>query len=209
MIKLFLFDLGKVLIDFDFDVAIKKLHSFCPVDVKKVETLFRDSSLAKKWDEGLIPQEEFYEIVRKELNLPLEMEQFIPIWNQIFFEMEDSISLARSLKPNYKVIMLSNTNPWHAEYVRKTFQWIKDFDDFITSCDVHVMKPDPRIFKVALERGKVKPSETIYIDDVPENVESARKLGIDALQFITFKKLLNDLKAKNIECEFMTASRCL
>ena len=198
-VKLFIFDLGKVLIDFDFSIAIQRLENFGKVDPSKVQGLFRTSSLSKKWDAGLMNGDEFFKTVRDELELTIPIGQFLPIWNEIFTENKETIRLAEILNQSSRVLILSNTNPWHAEYIRENFPWIHHFYDFIASCDVHLLKPDPEIFKLALKRGNANPYETLYVDDMEENVRQTKSLGFDSILFTGISTLLPELKKRGIK----------
>src|SRR3989338_5120879 len=97
MINFILFDLGKVLIDFDFKIAVSNLRKHCRVDLFKVQALFYKSSFAKDWDRGLLSPEQFYGTVKEKLNLPLEIEEFMPIWNGIFSENTEMVQFARGI----------------------------------------------------------------------------------------------------------------
>ena len=198
MIKLVLFDLGKVLIDFDFKIAVANLRKHCRVDLFKVQALFYKSSFAKDWDRGLLSPEQFYGTVKEKLNLPLEMEEFMPIWNGIFSENTEMVQFARGIGKKKKVAILSNTNPWHAEHIRSHHPWVHDFDHFIASCDVHLLKPDPEIFTLALKRSGAVPGETLYIDDISENVRQARKMGIDAFVFRSYSQMIVEMKRRKL-----------
>ncbi len=198
MINAVIFDLGKVLVDFDFKIAVRRLGDFGLVNPIKVYNLFRNSDLAEQWDKGFMGQESFYETIRRELSLKLKMEEFIPIWNEIFAENEKMVALARALAREKKVVLLSNTNPWHAEYIRENFKWIREMRGFIASCDVQMMKPDPKIYKMALKKARVKPQEAFYIDDLKENVEGARAVGMEAHQFQSYERLLREMKKLKI-----------
>lgn len=197
MIKFFIFDLGKVLIDFDFKFAVQKLRKSGSIDWKKIPALFRNSSLSEKWDKGLLSSQEFYDAIQKELRLSIQMSEFISIWNDIFTEKREMIELARFLNRKNKVFILSNTNPWHADHIRNNYQWIKEFE-FIASCDVKLLKPDPEIYRLTLKKAGHEPSETIYVDDIKEYADSARTLGIDAILFKSTRQLLRELKKRNI-----------
>lgn len=199
MIKTVIFDLGKVLVDFDFKIAVGRLGDFGLVNPIKVYNLFRNSDLAEKWDKGFMPPEEFYETIRSELDLKLTMREFIPIWNEIFAENAKMIALARGLAKDKKVLLLSNTNPWHADYIRKHFRWVHELHGFIASCDVQMMKPDAKIYRHALGKAKAKPQETFYIDDLEENVEAALSLGIAAHRFESYERLLREMKKLKID----------
>jgi FMN phosphatase YigB (HAD superfamily) len=134
MIKLVIFDLGKVLVDFDFKIAIKRLQKICPVNLFKVHSLFTNSPLTENWDKGLISESEFYHTVRSELDIPLEIHEFIPIWNEIFTEKQEMIELAKVIAAKKNVIILSNTNPWHVGYLKNRYPWLNCFHGFIASC---------------------------------------------------------------------------
>jgi len=199
MVELFLFDLGKVLIDFDFAIAIKKLQERNSLNYKKIHALFSDSDLARLWDRGLLSEEAFYLRLKNDLNLKIKMEELIPIWNDIFSEKKESISLALSLKRLYKVMVMTNTNPWHLAYLRERFSWLSEFDGLVASCEVRLLKPEPEIYSLALAQAKVSPEDAIYVDDLIQNVQAAKSLGIDALQFLSFDHLANELKERGFE----------
>lgn len=199
MIRLALFDLGKVLIDFDFAVAIQRIRKSQPLDLFKVKALFQNSDVARSWDKGLIAPEEFYRQVTDALNLKTSKQEFQIIWNEIFTEKREMIEFALSLCNGRKVSVISNTNPWHAEHIRRTYPWIHSFNHFIASCDVHLLKPDPRIFQIALDRNSVAAEETLYVDDLQENVSAAREMGMRAILFQGHKSLLSETKSLRLE----------
>ncbi len=195
---LFIFDLGRVLIDFDFDIAIAKLNEWALIDRAKVTALFMNSKLAKEWDKGLLDADAFYKIIKQELQLPLEMEKFIPIWNDIFTPKEEMIEFALNLAKERKTYIVSNTNPWHFQYLRKKYVWLQEFEEIIASCDVKMLKPDHEIFRFTLRRaGGIAPERTLYIDDVEENILSAKNLGIHSIHFKSHPLLLEALKLKS------------
>jgi putative hydrolase of the HAD superfamily len=208
MIKLFIFDLGKVLLHFDFKPAIEKLSKITPIDFLKVDALFRNSKFAEDWDKGLLSSEKFYSKIQETLHLPLTMDEFIPIWNDIFEEKKEMISLALRLKQNYKVVILSNTNPWHADYIRERYSWINNFD-FFTSCDLHLMKPDPEIYNAVLKKAGAAPSETVYIDDLEPLINGAKKIGIDAILFQNSRHLFDELKKRKIDVGQVEPKLCI
>jgi putative hydrolase of the HAD superfamily len=187
-----------VLIDFDFKIAIGRLQERCPVNLVKVHNLFRDSELSLQWDRGFLSSERFYETIQSELDLPLSLEEFKPFWNEIFAEKKEMIELARSLRGKRKIFVLSNTNPWHIDHLKERYGWLGEFDQVIASCDVRLMKPDPQIYRLALERAGVEPSETFYVDDIPAYVDSARALGIDAVLFKDYAGFLKEAARRGL-----------
>jgi putative hydrolase of the HAD superfamily len=194
-----IFDLGKVLLDFDFTIAIRRLQKLQPVDLAKVQNLFCNSSLAKNWDKGLLSSDNFFAVIQKELNLVLPLEKFKIIWNEIFSEKTEMVEFAKNLHKHKKIAILSNTNPWHAAYVRQHHPWIDEFDHFVASCDVKMLKPDAEIYRLVLKELGASPSETLYIDDLESNVQGAVKAGIQGLVFKGLFQLGKDLKLLGIE----------
>ncbi|RME41038.1 MAG: HAD family phosphatase [Caldilineae bacterium] len=96
----------------------------------------------------------------------------------------DLVAYLRRLKERYTIGLLSNT--WHTDGRTLLLQFgIADAFHFtVTSAEVGVMKPDPRIFHIALQRANARPPEALFVDDFEENVLAARKLGMQAVYFV-------------------------
>lgn len=143
---------------------------------------------------GEITVDELFQFVREELKLAPG--EFMDLYDRFFagdrvdYELVDYI---RSLRPTYKIGIISNA--W-GDLRQMLDQWgITDaFDEIIGSGDEGVLKPDPRIFEIALERLGLKPEEIIFLDDFIENVEAAKKLGIHAVHFQNREQALLELK---------------
>jgi epoxide hydrolase-like predicted phosphatase len=132
---------------------------------------------------GEITVDELFQYVRKELGLaPGEFPDLYARFfagDRVDYELVDFI---RSLKPKYKIGIISNA--W-GDLHKMLDQWgITDaFDIIVGSGDEGILKPDPKIYKIALERLGVKPEEAVFIDDFNENIEGARKQGINTIHF--------------------------
>ena len=198
MTKAIVFDLGRVLIDFDFKLAVEGLKNRCPVDMLKLLTFFSHHSPAKDFDRGTLTEKDFFAAIQKEMDFPLSMEEFAGFWNGIFTEKEEMVRLAKSFKARYKVGILSNTNPWHVRHLREKHGWVFEFDAFVGSCEVKLMKPDPEIYRLMLRKLGVKPEEAFYTDDIEENVKAARKLGMDAVRFKDPGTFFEDVKKRGL-----------
>jgi putative hydrolase of the HAD superfamily len=136
--------------------------------------------------------------VKKEACLEININVFQQIWTKIFTLNPGIEDLLSSLKNRYGLLCLSNTNSWHFEYCMQKFHALKLFDGFILSYEVGKTKPDSAIFEEALKKAATLPDECVYIDDVPEFVETANKLGINGIHFRTVKKLKKELLDLNI-----------
>ena len=93
------------------------------------------------------------------------------------------VQFLQSLRPRYKTAILSNAWPGARRMLTEHFQLHEAVDAFIISSEEGIAKPDPRIYQIALQRLDVRPNETIFVDDFPENVAGAQQLGIIAVLF--------------------------
>jgi len=200
-IKGIIFDLGNVILDFDHRIAAAKIAKFTDMSGEDIYNLFFDSPATGLFEEGKISPEDFFKIVKESLDLKLNFEEFVPIWDEIFFFSEKNLAaynIARALKNNYRVALLSNINFLHLEYIKKTFPILDAFHDILTSCELRLRKPDARIYMKALEVLGTGAEETFYTDDRPELVDGAKKLGINSFVFRSAGELKNNLAKLNI-----------
>ena len=194
-------DLGNVLIDFDHRIASRKILKHTRKDEDDIYNLFFDSGLTELYEEGRISQDEFFEKVRDELELGIDKDGFFSIWNDIFFETPLNINVQdflKKIKPGYALIMVSNLNVTHFEFLRPRMEKIfKEFDKLVLSYEVGFRKPAPQIYKVALDFASTTPDKTYYIDDRQDLIESAGRLGIKGVVFDgedALRKIEEDLK---------------
>ncbi len=195
-IKVILFDLGRVLVDFDHQRAAERIAAFCPKTAIEIYNLFFESQATVAFEAGKITPENFYREVKNMLNLKLSYESFVPIWNDIFFLSPKNRSVFRlvnSLRTYYKTAMLSNINVLHYEYVKKNFPVFGVFDEIFLSFELGAIKPDKKIYEQVIGRLQVGPQEIFYTDDREELVESAKSLGIRGCVFTNFEQLVNDI----------------
>lgn len=200
-IKTVIFDLGRVLIDFDHMRAAAKIAEFTKMPKDKIFNLFFDSGLTGLFEEGKVSRQDFFLKVKELLGLSCDYETFSAIWNDIFFFTDNNLAvleLAVSMKNNYKVAVLTNINILHWEYLKKAFPRINTLPNIITSFDLGFRKPHPEIYRKALKILESLPEDVFYTDDRPELVESAAKLGINSFVFGGIAQLKKDLFAAGI-----------
>jgi len=102
------------------------------------------------------------------------------------------------LKKDYRLFLLSNTNSIHQEYGWKKYEFLKYFDKLILSHEVKSLKPEEKIYREVEKASGLPSSNHFYIDDIQEYVNAAKKIGWDAVQFVDYEKLINDLELRNI-----------
>jgi FMN phosphatase YigB (HAD superfamily) len=141
---------------------------------------------------------DFVEKLTAILDLSVDFDRFCDIWSCIFSETLVPESLLEDLASRYRLVLLSNTNAIHFEMVRKTYPLLRHFHDLVLSYEVKAMKPQPQIYRAAIEKAGCRPEECFYTDDIPEYVEGARQLGIDAVQFRGVQELQRELIARKI-----------
>ena len=200
-IKAIIFDLGNVLIDFDHTIAAKRISGFTDKIPQEIFNLFFDSNLTSLFEEGRILPLEFFSKVKEMLNLKLDYAEFLPIWNEIFFLTKKNQAvyyLAKTLKNNYRMALLSNINILHLDYLKKNFSIFDAFHYIITSFELGFRKPHPSIYQKTLDILEVPPYNVFYTDDRAELIETACRLGIHGFTFKGIKQLKKDLLVSNI-----------
>ncbi len=200
-IEAIIFDLGNVLLDFNHKIAAARISKFTDLAPDAIYNLFFDSELTGNFEEGKISPLNFYNQVKEKLQLDLDYDGFVPIWNEIFTLSEKNRTvnyIASLLKKDYKLAVLSNINALHYRYIKNNFSVFNNFDNVFTSFEMKAKKPDPEIYQKALGALGVSPEKAFYTDDRPELIEKARELGIKSFVFTGAEKLSQDLKSIGI-----------
>jgi HAD superfamily hydrolase (TIGR01509 family) len=193
-IRVIIFDLGKVIVDFSHLTVCKRLAGHCCLTPDEIYKQLFESKLEARFDEGRITPEQFYAAVTRRLGCNLDIISLKKIWTAIFTINPGISALLRSLKKKYRLLCLSNTNVWHFEYCRKRFTVLSGFDAFILSFRVGARKPRRRIFREALRAAGTPPHQCVYIDDVPEYARAAQALGMHGIHFTSVEQLKHALK---------------
>ncbi len=199
MIKTVIFDLGKVLIPFDFSRGYRALEKLCPHPAAEIPERIGATGLVHRLETGLIEPRDFVAEISRALGLSITYEQFCEIWSGIFLPATlVPESLLAGLAGRYRMLVLSNTNAIHFEMVRASYPLLRHFDDLVLSYEVKAMKPAPAIYLEAIARARCRPEECFYTDDIAAYVEGARRHGIDAVQFESGGQLERELAARGV-----------
>lgn len=200
-IKGIIFDLGKVVVDFDHMIAARRISRHTDRSAEEIYNLFFDSELTGSFEEGRISAQDFFAEVKKILHLSIGYDVFVSIWNEIFFLSKKNLGvyeLANSLKEKYQLVMLSNVNILHLEYVKRNFQVLDPFDHVVASCQVGFRKPHPAIYQKAIELMRLEPESIFYTDDRNELIAGAQSLDIKGFVFSGLEKLKQDLASMGV-----------
>ena len=199
-IEAILFDLGKVIVDFDFNEIFRQLCASCARPAEEFEKVFTDPDLACRYDSGTITTREFYDHLCSCGGLKMEFAEFRRIWSSIFVkDLLVSEALLLELKKRYPLILVSNTNEGHADYLCRNYRALDYFDKKIFSFEVGSMKPDRRIYECAIAAAGKVPESLFFTDDREENIHGARQLGICAHQFRSEAGLVAALQQAGVD----------
>ncbi len=199
MTKAILFDLGNVLVGFDFSLGYRAIEEVSPYDAEEIPVRIRASGLVPPYERGEVSSEEFYRQLSRLLELQVSYEQFCDLWSTIF--LPDPIvsdDLLASLRRRYRMVLISNTNDIHFRMIQAHYPLIRHFDAHVLSHQVGAAKPADRIYQEAVRQAECRPEECVYIDDVPGFVEGGRRNGLDAVQFTGQADLEQELRRRGI-----------
>lgn len=197
--KIIIFDLGGVVLNFNHFLICEKLSEISHIPVHKIYKFIFNNGLDKKYDKGKITSNDFYKSIIDFLKINFSFNKFRNIWSNIFEENFETINILKELKEKkYKILLLSNTNELHFNFVKRKFDIVNIFDDYILSYKVGSIKPSVNIFKEALIKTNVDPINLIYIDDIKEYVIVAESLGMIGITFKNASQLIKDLSNYNI-----------
>jgi putative hydrolase of the HAD superfamily len=200
MIKTIIFDLGRVLIPFDFNRGYKRLEALCSYPASDIPQRLRSTDLMNRFETGEVSSESFVREFSKTLGFEAGYDEVCDIWSCIFLpETLLPEEMIESLRKRYRVMLLSNTNALHYDMLEQQYPILKHFDHYVLSYKVGAMKPSPKIYEEALRHAEARPEECFYTDDVPAFVEAAKNLGIDAVVFEGREQIERELRSRGVE----------
>ena len=185
-IKNIIFDLGNVLIDIDYNKTTRAFEDLGFKDFKGNYSPLKMNSLFEDLETGKITDAAFYEGVRTAGKIALTNEQIGTAWNALFMDFRmESLAFLEKITGKYQLYLLSNTNSIHYSAFKEIFtrntgkQSLDDY--FIKAYYSHLIgfrKPDLASYEFVLKDAGINAGETLFIDDLPNNIEGAKAAGI-------------------------------
>jgi FMN phosphatase YigB (HAD superfamily) len=178
MQPVFIFDLGKVLVDFDYTIAARKIAARSEKSPHNLHAFLGSSPILVDYECGRLTREQFFKTIREAIGFRGDIQEFGGYFADIFTEMAGTIALHAELRQRgFKTYIFSNTNDLAIEHVRRRFPFFANFDGYILSYEIGGMKPEPEIY-AAMEKltGRSGP-DLIYLDDRHENVAAGASRG--------------------------------
>jgi HAD superfamily hydrolase (TIGR01509 family) len=197
-----IFDFGNVIAFFDYSRVFTNFAKFSKdaLTAESAREKLFNGNLLEKFEVGKLSELDFIKAVRQRLNLEhLSEKQIIDIWTDLFTPNEEMIEAIQHIPADIVLILGSTTNPIHFEYYRQEFsEVLSRFKAFVTSFKVGALKPSPIFYKRCLAESGCQPSECLYIDDIPEYVEAAAKLGIEGIIYNKNADIDTQLRTYNL-----------
>jgi glucose-1-phosphatase len=200
MIKAVIFDLGRVIVPFDFHRGYSRLEPICGIPAAEIPQRLAATGLVPRFESGAIEPRDFVRQISAHLNFEIPYEDFCVIWSSIFLpEILVPENMLCGIARNYRLVLLSNTNAIHFEMIRENYPVLRHFHALVLSYEVGAMKPSSLIYRRAIEAAGCRPEECFFTDDIPAYVEGAIAQGIDAVQFHSAAQIETELRKRGVE----------
>jgi glucose-1-phosphatase len=180
-IEALIFDIGNVLVPFDWQPFKSQLLDGSVNLTADTETEFRD--LMIRFDVGEMTGESFARLATRLIGFQEGEAKFIEIWNGIFSSNPRMERVILSLKERYPLFLLSNTSDLHLAYLMRNCDVLQHFRDGVYSFRAKCAKPERKIFETAIKQFGVQTENTLYIDDLAANIRAASDLGLKTIQY--------------------------
>jgi putative hydrolase of the HAD superfamily len=197
MIKNIVFDLGNTLVYFDytyfFEGVSKLENNLSPSKLKKY---FAENRLDIHIGTGKTNIKESFKRLKKKHDLSIGFNDFHNLYCDIFWEnteMKDFLE-NKLLDSGFKLFMLSNTDSSHINFINSNFPYVKHIKKRVLSYKVNSVKPDKKIYRHLLQKMKINPEESVFIDDLKQNIAAAEGFGLKTIHYTSHKKFLKEFR---------------
>lgn len=198
MIRAVIFDLGKVLVHFDWKRSATAMARRSAKSYNEILQLVTQSPLALDFERGKISTEDFFVQLSQSMDYGGTIDELRHLWNDIFEPIQKHIDLISLLKSQYSVGLISNTNASHVAWIEERYGFLHQFDVRVYSHETGLIKPDRAIYEIACSRLDVAMPEALFIDDLPANVEGAKAAGMRAIHLTPEILLIDELRREKI-----------
>jgi len=179
--KTILCDIGGVLLNVHFGRALSRASNTTGVSEENLMERIFASGVKDKHDLGLISTQDFYSTIIP--NNEMVYEEFLVTWADIFSENHQMVELIKSCYGKYRLYIASNTDPIHFDFFSENYSWFLLFDGYGLSFKLKALKPSPEFYINLCREFGIDYEDAVFVDDLPENVDAANRLGIKSHLF--------------------------
>ncbi len=204
-IKFFYFDLGNVLLNFSHRLAASQIANLCGITPSQAWDAVFDEDLQLRYEAGEISTDQFYHTFCQRIGQTPDRGKLLFAASAMFEVNVTMLPVVALLQAaGYRTGVLSNTCQAHWDHVCDGRYRLlpQDFEVFALSFEMGVNKPDERIYHAAAKLASVDPSEILFVDDRPENVEAAQAAGFDAVQYTSTIRYVRDLVDRGVRLNY-------
>jgi FMN phosphatase YigB (HAD superfamily) len=178
MVKAVIFDLGKVLVDFDYLVAARRLAARSRMSAEGLMATLMACPAFMEFERGRVTRQGLFEEVRKATGFGGDLEEFGRFFSDIFVEIKPMVALQAELRRRgFPTYVFSNTNDLAVEHIRRAFPFFANFDGYVFSYEHGVLKPEAGLYEVLERQAGRRAGELLYLDDRPENTQAGAARG--------------------------------
>jgi putative hydrolase of the HAD superfamily len=188
-IRNIIFDLGGVLLNLDFERTFKAFDALGVSDFQRYFQQSYSNPLFEELEKGICSPESFYAGFRATTGISADNKLIADAWNAMLLDFrQNSMAYLETLKGQYRIFLLSNTNQIHLEAFREIHfqqyghhEFDSHFEKAWYSHEIGLRKPNPDCYKAVLQQKGLLPEETLFVDDTAINIEGAKQVGLQTL----------------------------
>ena len=192
-----IFDFGGVIINLDYSKPVNEFKKLGILDSKKLYSKKEQTKLFDSLECGQISDENFLNEIRKKSNTN-DLELIKKAWNSILLNIpKGRVHLLKKLSSKYKIFLLSNTNSIHLKEIissygeKKWKNFISIFNEVYFSNQIGMRKPNEDVFFYIIKKNKLDVSKTLFIDDSPQHIKTAKKIGFETYHLTNSEDIIS------------------
>ncbi|NDH05285.1 HAD family phosphatase [bacterium] len=197
--KVLVFDFGNVIGTFSHLKAATQVANYCNKSIETIRNVLFEEQTENELEKGNLTPEQYRKIIRDSLLIDCQDHEFDHAFSDMFAPNQPVCDIIPRLSKSYRLVLLSNTNWFHAQRFTKQFENVLGhFDSLILSHEVRCRKPSRQIYDILNEKTKTKPSECLFIDDLHVNIQTAKNCGWDGIVYQQDLNLEKELANRGI-----------
>ena len=191
--------MGNVLVHFSHEKMCQNIATLCNWSEPETKKFLLDEGRQWKLERGEVTEEQFHDEFCQATGKALDIDELRHAAANIFWLNESIVPVLEQLKAaGMRLVLLSNTSVTHLNFIERNFSVLELMDDRVTSFEAGALKPEDRIFEVAMSKAMCAPDECFYTDDIEAYIRKAETFGIHARLYTTTERLLSSLRELEI-----------